>query len=103
MTADRMPASGSDHLSHGALVRYVLGKGAQDPHVRTENQDAHDPLSTGALWTVEAHLEQCGICQAEVAEVVRVHSPAAMAVVDGVRERLAASLPTTRPRRWSGL
>ncbi|QLH25370.1 zf-HC2 domain-containing protein [Streptomyces sp. Rer75] len=104
MTADRMPASGSDHPSHGAMVRYVLGTGAHDPHVpRTEKQDAHAPLSTGALWTVEAHLEQCGICQAEVAEVVRVHSPATMAVVDGVRERLAASLPTTRPRRWSGL
>jgi hypothetical protein len=76
------------HVRREMLVSYVLDSGAPAGP------------STGALWTLEAHLEQCAACQAELREVSAAHCPADTALMEQVRERLSATLPPPPRRRW---
>jgi hypothetical protein len=72
------------HVPRELLLSYVLDSGP----------------SAGALWTLEAHLEQCAVCQAELREVSAAHCPADTALMEQVRERLSATLPPVTRRRW---
>ncbi|WP_405956220.1 zf-HC2 domain-containing protein [Streptomyces phaeochromogenes] len=76
------------HVPRELLVSYVLDPGAPAGP------------SAAALWTLEAHLEQCAACQAELREVSLAHCPAGTALMEQVRERLSATLPPVRRRRW---
>ncbi|MEU9047893.1 MULTISPECIES: zf-HC2 domain-containing protein [unclassified Kitasatospora] len=84
------------HAPRRLLVSYVLGPDA--PAGPTDGRS--EGPSVGELWAVEAHLERCAVCRAELAEVSLTHSPAATALVEQVRERLSASLSPVRRRRW---
>nr|BFD95029.1 zf-HC2 domain-containing protein [Kitasatospora sp. Xyl93] len=79
------------HVPHRLLVSYVLGGAAPGT-----------APTTGELWAVEAHLERCAPCRAELGRVSLAHSPADTALVARVRERLSEVVPLTpvRRRRW---
>lgn len=76
------------HVRRELLVSYVLDSGAPAGP------------GTGALWTLEAHLEQCATCQAELREVTAAHCPADTALMEQVHRRLSATLPPVPRRRW---
>lgn len=76
------------HVRRELLVSYVLDSGAPAGP------------STGALWALEAHLEQCAVCQAELREVSAAHCPADTALMEQVHQRLSATLPPVPRRRW---
>ncbi|MGW2543007.1 zf-HC2 domain-containing protein [Kitasatospora sp. NPDC001574] len=76
------------HVPRELLVSYVLDPGAPTG------------LSAGALWTLEAHLERCAVCQAVLREVSLAHRPADTLLMEQVRERLTATLTPVRRRRW---
>ncbi|WP_026328131.1 hypothetical protein [Streptomyces sulphureus] len=76
------------HVPRALLMSYVLASGMPED------------VSVGALWTLEGHVQQCAVCQAEVREVSLTHCPSDTAVMDRVHVRLAQTLPPVRRRRW---
>ncbi|MFI6846168.1 zf-HC2 domain-containing protein [Kitasatospora sp. NBC_00085] len=76
------------HVPRELLVSYVLDAGPQAGP------------SVGALWTLEAHLERCATCQAELREVSLAHCPADTTLMEQVHGRLSATLAPVRRRRW---
>ncbi|MFE9613528.1 zf-HC2 domain-containing protein [Streptomyces sp. NPDC006012] len=77
------------HIPRELLVSYLLAPDAQ----------AGAGADAGARWTLEAHLERCAACQAEVREVSRTHCPADTALIAQVGDRLSATLTPVRRRR----
>lgn len=64
------------------------------------------PIPASTAWSVEAHLDTCAACRAELAGVVTTRNAAAAALLDrardGLERALAAEPPPARPRALAG-
>ncbi len=88
------PTGESGHIPTELLGRYTSGDTGSGP--------------SGAWWVVEAHLENCARCRDRLRDAVGHCSPATEALLDRVRDDLAAEVDRSprmpaRPHLWNRL